>query len=65
MSPCPACARSALVELAVRENVTVELCQGCKGLMMDERALARLLGASAAATRPVLAKPSASANAPA
>ena len=44
MSPCPACARSSLVELAVRENVSVELCQTCKGLLLDEPALAQLLG---------------------
>ena len=45
MVDCPACADSALVELTVEHDARVELCQRCKGMLLDEPALERLLGA--------------------
>jgi Zn-finger nucleic acid-binding protein/MFS family permease len=43
---CPACAHSSLVEFEAREDVRVEFCQGCKGMLMDELALQQLAGTS-------------------
>jgi len=45
MVDCPACADSSLVELTVERDARVELCQRCKGMLLDEPALERLLGA--------------------
>jgi Zn-finger nucleic acid-binding protein len=45
MVDCPACADSSLVELSVENDARVELCQRCKGMLLDELALERLLGA--------------------
>jgi Zn-finger nucleic acid-binding protein len=44
---CPSCADSHLVEFDVRENVRVEFCQTCKGMLVDEFALEQLAGTSA------------------
>ena len=44
MVDCPACADSSLVELTVERGARVELCQRCKGMLLDESALERLLG---------------------
>lgn len=45
MIDCPACTSSPLTPFTVREDVTVELCQGCKGMLVDERAFEQLAGA--------------------
>jgi Zn-finger nucleic acid-binding protein len=45
MLDCPVCISSALSPFTVREDVTVELCHGCKGMLVDERAFEQLAGA--------------------
>lgn len=45
MIDCPACIGSPLSAFTVREDVTVELCHGCKGMLVDERAFEQLAGA--------------------
>ncbi|HTV21825.1 MAG TPA: zf-TFIIB domain-containing protein [Polyangiaceae bacterium] len=44
MIDCPACASSTLTAFTLRANVTVELCGGCKGMLVDERAFEQLAG---------------------
>jgi Zn-finger nucleic acid-binding protein len=41
---CPACADSSLVEFEARDDVRVEFCQSCKGMLVDELALEQLTG---------------------
>jgi hypothetical protein len=45
MIDCPACIGSPLTPFTVRGDVTVELCHGCKGMLVDERAFEQLSGA--------------------
>jgi Zn-finger nucleic acid-binding protein len=45
MIDCPACTSSPLTPFTVREDVTVELCHSCKGMLVDERAFEQLAGA--------------------
>lgn len=44
MIDCPVCISSALSPFTVRDDVTVELCHGCKGMLVDERAFEQLAG---------------------
>jgi Zn-finger nucleic acid-binding protein len=44
MIDCPACIGSPLTPFTVRGDTTVELCNGCKGMLVDERAFEQLAG---------------------
>jgi len=42
MNDCPACVSSPLTEFTVHAGATVELCRGCKGMLVSEEALSQL-----------------------